>query len=85
MFKNRRLFRDFVSGIKERKYTTKEARDILKTLPIKVIRKIGKEIIYADFDGYNGTDKYCELCYFDNLDRWQKEYFIAQRLYKLYA
>lgn len=83
MFKNRRLFKDFVSGIKERRYTTKEARNILKTLPIEVVIRIGKEIIYADFDGYNGNDKYCQLEYFDNLDRWQKEFFIEERLYKL--
>ena len=83
MFKNRKLFEDFISGVKERKITTKEVRSILETLPIKALRNIGKEIIYSDFDGYNGTDKYCELCYFDNLDRWQKEFFIQERLYKL--
>lgn len=85
MFKNKRLFKDFLSGIKEHRYTTKEARDILKTLPIKVLRSIGKEIIYADFDGYNYSDKACQLAYFDNLNRWQKEYFIEQRLYILYS
>ena len=83
MFKNRILFKDFISGIKEHRYTIREVRIILETLPIKVLRNIGKEIIYADFDGYNSNDKYCELCYFDNLDRQQKEFFIEQRLYKL--
>ena len=83
MFKNRKLFKDFVSGIKEHRYTTKEARSIIKTLPNEVVRRIGKEIIYADFDGYNGHNKDSQLIYFDNLDRWQKEFFIEQRLYKL--
>lgn len=84
MFKNRKLFKDFISKIKEHKYTTEESMNILKTLPIKVLRKIGKEIIYADFDGYYRKDKKSELAYFDSLDRWQKEFFIGQRLYKLY-
>lgn len=85
MFKNRRLFKDFVSGIREHRYTTREAREKLKELPISVVRNIGKEIIYSDYDGYNDSSKSCELAYFDNLDRWQKEFFIEQRLYRLYA
>jgi hypothetical protein len=85
MFKNRKLFKDFISGVKERKYTKKEAMDVLKTLPNKVIRNIGREIIYTDFDGYNSNSKCQTLAYFDNLDRWQKEFYIEQRLYKLYT
>lgn len=85
MFKNRNLFKDFVSGVREHRYTTREAREKLEELPIKVLRRIGKEIIYADYDGYNYSRKSCELSYFDNLDRWQKEFFIEQRLYKLYV
>lgn len=85
MFKNRnrKLFKEFVSGIREHKIGTKEAREKLKELPIEVVRNIGKEIIYSDYDGYNGSSKSCELAYFDNLDRWQKEFYIEQRLYKL--
>ena len=85
MFKNRKLFKDFVSGVREHRYTTQEVREKLKELPIKVLRRIGQEIIYADYDGYNYSSKSCELAYFDNLDRWQKEIFIEQRLYKLYV
>ena len=85
VFKNRKLFKDFISGIREHRCTTIEARKKLKDLPISVVRNIGKEIIYSDYDGYNDNSKYCELVYFDNLDRWQKEFFIEQRLYKLYA
>lgn len=83
MFRNRKLFKDFVSGVKEHKYTTKEIKNILNSLPIEVVRRIGKEIIYSDFDGYNGHNKHCQLEYFDSLDRWQKEFFIEERLYKL--
>lgn len=85
MFKNRRLFKNFISGIKECQYTIQEVRQKLEELPIKVIRKIGKEIIYIDYDGYNYLDKSCELAYFDDLNRSQKEFFIEQRLYKLHG
>lgn len=83
MFKNRRLFKNFIFGVKEHQYTTREAREKLKELPINVLRKIGKEVIYIDYDGYNYLDISCELAYFDNLNRSQKEFFIEQRLYKL--
>ena len=83
MFKNRKLFKDFISGVKQYRYTTKETSNILKTLPINVIRRIGKAIIYTDFDGYNENKKYCQLAYFDNLNRRGKELFIEERLYKL--
>ena len=42
MFKNRRLFINFISGVKEHQYTIREARQLLKEFPIKVLRKIGK-------------------------------------------
>lgn len=84
LLKNKRLVKDFMFNIKEHKYTIKEAKEKLGELPIAIVRKIGKEIIYADYDGYNDSSKLCELAYFDNLDRWQKEFFIEQRLYKLY-
>lgn len=57
MFKNRRLFINFISGVKEHLYTIREARQLLKEFPIKVLRKIGKEVIYIDYDGYNYSDK----------------------------
>lgn len=85
MFKNRRLFKDFVSSVREHRYTTKQAKEKLKELPIQVVRAIGKEIIFSDYDGYNYVSKDREMCYFNNLDRWQKEFFIEQRLYKLYT
>ena len=84
MFKNRRLFKDFVHNVREHRYTTQEARENLKELPAKVLRRIGQEIIYADYDGYNYLSISCTLDYFDNLDRSQKESFIEERLYKLY-
>ena len=84
MFKNKKLFKQFVSDVREYKCGKKEARERLKELPIDVVRNIGKEIIYSDYDGYNNGSKSSELAYFDNLDRGQKEFFIEQRLYKLY-
>lgn len=83
MFKNKRLFKNFVSDVREHRCGIKEAREKLKELPIQVVRAIGKEIIFSDYDGYNYVSKNNEMCYFDNIDRWQKEFFIEQRLYKL--
>lgn len=85
MFKNRKLFKDFISSVREHKVGIKESREKLKELPIQVVRAIGKEIIYKDYDGYNFSSIDSEMAYFDNLDRWQKEFYIEQRLYKLYA
>ena len=78
------MFKDFISGIKEYKYTEKEARNILKTLPIKVLKNIAEEIIYSDVDIYNKNIKHYQMMYFKNLDRRQKEFFVMERLYKLH-
>lgn len=83
MFKNKRLFKEFVSDVREHRVGIKEAREKLKELPVQVVRAIGKEIIYKDYDGYNFCSIDSKMAYFDNLDRWQKEFFIEQRLYKL--
>ena len=85
MFRNRKLFKKIICGIKNNNYTDKEVKELLETVPIKVLRKIAKEIIYADYDGYNGNRKDSEMRYFDSLSRWQKEFYIKQRLYKLYT
>lgn len=58
---------------------------LFQIIPVKVLRKIAKEIIYSDYDSYNGIEKNSTMYYFDSLDRWQKEFFIKERLYKLYT
>lgn len=83
MFGNRKLSKKIICGIKNCNYTDKEIKELLETVPIKVLRKIAEEIIYADYDGYNGNCKDGEMLYFDSLSRWQKEFYIKQRLYKL--
>lgn len=85
MFKNRKLFKEFISGVRENRIGINEVREKLKELPIQVIRAIGKEIVYKDYDGYNFCSIDSKMAYFDNLDRCQKEFFIEERLYKLYA
>lgn len=77
--------KDFILSIKEGKIDIREIGTLLKTLPNDVIREIGKKIIYSDYDGYNNVSMLGKMQYFDNLDRWQKEFFIKQRLYKLYS
>lgn len=78
-----RKHRSVLSKIKNGEYTSFEIREILPTISINDIRSIGKAIIYADYDGYNSSSKYGEMLYFDNLDRWQKEIYVEQRLYKI--
>lgn len=80
---NKKLLNEFIDGIKTNKYPIRERSQRLKALPIEVVREIGKKIIFSDCDGFNTVSKEAELSYFDNLDRWQKEYFIEQRFYKL--
>lgn len=83
MFRSTKVFKKFVADYRVGNLHPKEIGRILKTMPIKVLRRIGKEIIYSDYDGYNEVDKESEMAYFNNLDRWQKEFFIKERLYKL--
>ena len=82
-FRNRKLFRDFISCVRENRYDITKIKKTLKELPDEVIRKIGKEIIYSDYNGFNDISLNCSLSYFDNLSRWQKEFFIVERLYIL--
>jgi len=84
MFKNRKLMKEFIENVRVGKYTISNAGDALEKLPIRVIRNIGKEIIYSNSDRYNKYEKGSELIWFDGLARWQKEHFIKQRLYDLY-
>lgn len=83
MFKNQKLYKIFISDIKNYNYGLNEAREKLKELPIEGLRKIGKTIIFSNYDGCNYASKLSELSYFENLDRWQKENYINQRLYVL--
>lgn len=84
MFRERKFIRKILRRIRNNEYTNQEIVELLLVIPIEVLRKIAKEIIYADYDGYNGFDKYSKMCYFDSLSRWQKELYIQERLYKLY-
>lgn len=85
MFRNRKVFKRIICGIRNHDYTDKEIGILFQTVPAKVLRKLAKEIIYLDYDGYNGMQKDSTMYYFDSLDRWQKEFFIKERLYKLYT
>ena len=84
MFKNRKLFKTFISDVKNNNLSMNDVSEKLSEFPIKVVRKIGREIIFSDYDGYNDSNISGTLSYFDNLTRSQKEFFIEQMLYKLY-
>lgn len=55
------MFKKIICGIRNNNYTDKGVKELLETVPIKVLRKIAKEIIYADYDGYNGNRKDSEM------------------------
>ena len=80
---NKRIFKEFIDGVENRTIGIKQCRELLPTLPIDVVVKLGEKIIWSDYDGYNKSRKESEVYYFYDLDRWQKEFFIEQRFYKL--
>lgn len=82
LFKNRKLYKEFVDYIKKYGYMSRNVRERINMLPAVVLRRVGKEIIYSDYDGYNLSAITNELAYFDNLDRSQKEFYVEQRSYK---
>lgn len=81
MFENKKLYKEFIVGVKEGKYNIANSREVLSSLPISVIREIARDIIYSS-DSY-AIYRQGEMARFDELERWQKESYIAQRLYLL--
>jgi hypothetical protein len=80
---NKKMNKAILSKIKSGEFSLDEIRNLLHTISIQELREIGKEIIYVDYDGYNSISKKSEMLYFDNLGRWQKEFFVKERLYKI--
>ena len=70
MFRERKLFRKIIPSNSVISLFVYLLFLIPQVMPIKVLRKIAKEIIYADYDGYNGNCKDIEMCYLDSLSRW---------------
>lgn len=83
MFKNQKQFKEFIYNVRCGRYTPRNVDVVLKTLSHKVIRKIGYKIIECDYDGINDVRIIGKKIYFDNMLRWQKEFFIKQNLYSL--
>lgn len=69
--------------ILEKRYKFNSFEDFLKSLSNSELRELGKTVVYSNCDGYNLSDCESKMIYFDNLDRWQKEFFIDQRRYYL--
>lgn len=82
-FRNRRLYKEFMQMVEERRVGLVQLRELLPTFPNEVVYKIGKAVIFADYDGYNYNSVYQSLCYFENLNRELKEFYIQERFYKL--
>ena len=58
-------------------------KDFLSSLSHKELHILAEEIIWKDYDGYNGLSCYMELNNYDLMDRWQKEFYIEERKYLL--
>ena len=58
-------------------------RDFLKSLSHKELHILAEEIIWKEYDGYNGSSCYMEQNYYDLMNRWQKEFYIEDRSYLL--
>lgn len=69
--------------ILEKRFEFNLFRDFLKSLTNTDLHELGKAIVFSKFDGYNFTACDNDMYHFDNLDRWQKEFFIDQRSYCL--
>lgn len=58
-------------------------RDFLKSLSHKELHILAEEIIWKEYDGYNGSSCYMEQNHYDLMDRRQKEFYIEEREYLL--
>ena len=58
-------------------------RDFLSSLSHKELHILAEEIIWKDYDGYNGSSCYMEQNHYDLMDRQQKEFYIEDREYLL--
>lgn len=69
--------------ILEKSCEFKSFREFLTSLSNTDLHELGRNVVFSKFDGYNLASCDSEMCYFDNLDRWQKEFFIDQRRHYL--
>ena len=82
-FKNRKLYKEFMKKVASREIGVVQLRELLPTFPNSVLHRIGKDVVYSKYDGYNYNRINQSMCYFDNLDRSGKEFYIEQRFYDL--
>lgn len=69
--------------ILEKRFEFQSFGEFLKSLSNSELCELGKAVVFSNCDGYNLSSCESKMCYFDNLDRWQKEFFIEQRNYCL--
>ena len=76
-------FKNKTIKILEKRYNYDTNRDFIHSLSNSQLHKLGKEIIWKNFDRYNYNSCYNrELC-FNNYSRWQKEIFVNNHFYSL--
>ena len=69
--------------ILEKRFEYESFGEFLKSLSNSELHELGKAVVFSNWDGYNLPSCESKMCYFNNLDRWQKEFFIKQRSYCL--
>lgn len=60
-------------------------KDFLKSLSNHELHLLGKEIAWKIYDGCNAFYCYARQAYFESLERWQKEIYVADRAYCLFC
>lgn len=76
-------FKTKTQKILEKRFKYDTNRDFIQSLSHSELHKLGKEIIWNNFDGYNYNSCHNKEMWFNNCDRWQKEFFVCDYFYSL--
>lgn len=76
-------FKNKTIRILEKRYNYDTNRDFIHSLSHSELHRLGKEIIWKNFDGYNYNSCHNKEMWFNNCDRWQKEFFVYDHFYSL--
>lgn len=72
-----------VNKILDRREQFDNFSDFLNSLSNDELHEVGKKIVFSKYDGYNHPSCNSQMIYFNNLDRWQKIFYIKERSYCL--
>lgn len=57
--------------------------DFLASLSNRRLYRLGRAIVWNKYDGYNYLQCVLEEAHFGNMDRWQKKFYVQERIYVL--